>query len=447
MQNDKNFSVLMTGFFFFFCVVTVGIGGCDQSDDGAVNDTGEKTTGDTGTSASDSDSNDTSPDSDSVTGDGSTGSESESETHADLWDWTCPSVVDQNCGDHLIMSGLMTMGAYSPAITIGAGATEGVTPVDFASTTEIVLASHEVDGIPLPLLLVGEKQVPIESEDHQALVPRGIAATEGIQYSSGGFNARREILGELAVLLLCKPDSCGLHALRQNDDGVTLAVVELAGGTVPLAAPGGIAVIDDDLLCVAGAGIACFDGSAWEMPVSSDAGLFTRIDSNYGSAASDSNRTFSTGIAVAVGAGGLMWTNHGGTWHQLETGVNIDFTTVSVGRGVVSAGGNGGFIFSDYTHVSTCALSDETVSVTYSASYWGAFPDGDVSAITAITETGSMIQVWKSPENSTFQICRRNSGITGVPIRADAFPGVEMLNSAVLSTSGLFMRTDVAIGE
>lgn len=233
------------------------------------------------------------------------------------------------------------------------------------------------------------------------------------------------------VFALCDEDNknCGLYDVALDDTGVHKGIVPVPNGTIPLSISNDLAVVDGQV-CVGGSGIACFDGSSWEIVVPADAGIFTAISDT-----------------LSVGLSGLVWQYRDSQWQPVYTGTTTDFVHMAasdhlffmLGKNTLYvAEGNSHELPDTPDHVECPLAVEAATSLFYSG--WNE------SFVTVFAPNGIFEQWWYDADQTTLNSCTGPSGIEGDVLSAGILQGyADIIMSGALSTTQVYQRAEASV--
>lgn len=313
------------------------------------------------------------------------------------------------------------------------------------SPAAILSARETDDGMDVPLILV----LAPETGDHVAaelleppevalgLRPVDVSSPPSLRYGSDGLTPGLSVLGYAAIALLCGESTCFLYGLAVDGDQQPLGLEAIPGGEVPLPESRAVVGVPADgiwesalELCVAGDGIACFDGDAWTIGLAPGGGALNSISAEIDTDAIPP-RLF------AAGNGGRILVREGGAWSEIDSGTSASLVTVAARDGTWAAGGEGVIAFGDGEHDTACATGSAYTATRVFDGHSSS--QGNISALAEDQDLEILLS------NDGFSGCVRGAELDGVPRNADDFGdcgGGEALCSYALTPRAMYLRPE-----
>jgi hypothetical protein len=386
---------------------------------------------------------DAGPDSDTDTDPGTdTGSDTDTGTGVDIWEWTCSLPLDTACNEIADMPEAYDLDFAAPIFA-------DLTFVHASRSPIAILAERATDSGPEPIVLFVRDsddvaQVGVVPPPTGPLTAVAIGSPRRLQYSdSFGFHPNDEHFGYIAAALLCGETGCGLYRPALDEENEPIGLEAIPGGEVPLSDPRALAWVqtiagDDGFMpgsiCVAGDGVACFDGEGWGETWDPGGGMLNAI------AVELMAGDWPTGLWVA-GENGRIATDRDGDWTEIDSGSSMDFVSISAFNGIWAAGGADGFVFGDTEHAIPCEFGSA-----YSATFvHESFASSDtILSLTALA-ADHVVEIVATPAGVVS--CVQPTDFAGAPRNADYWPGgADAVFGYALTTGGLYRRVEYATG-
>lgn len=386
---------------------------------------------------------DTDTDTDSETQD----TETETEPEYSFWDWTCSIVLGTTCED-------FDEDPETYWLNSDDYQSEDLTLVHGARSSLVVLATRTEGSGETPVVLVAQSlwegpalEVGLLSATSGAAEAVDIFSPEAQEFHDGHFSMPNSVLGYPATAVICDEIGCALWGLEIDVSGAPTGLAPMDGGEIPVDGAAALTGTGSDpevtwgvaKLCVAGDGVACFDGTEWSVEVEAGVASFNAI-------AGDVIGSYGHYL-IAAGEEGVAWTNRDGEWTEVATNTSIDLKTVSANGGIFAAGGQGGFVFGDRDHAIFCGdEGDDPVTAVF-ARDMSVNDEERGLMVTALYADGHRFEIWQDDASATFGACVGDSGLSGEPRNAGNFPfGADAAFGYAITSTGVYVRVEMGIG-